>query len=186
MKPSSLATARERASSRTEARFPPRRREGSPAMRRWCTKGGSRGRSHRLCGAHCSGATAAAVFRAARTAGLDAHHVDHWARGGETTLGNLLLLCRRHHRAVHEGGFYVDLDGRFFYPWGGEIEAAPRLPNGQLTELAALATDDGTCEHGSGERMDLAATVDFLLGLERSRPRELADGEPPDPCLNPT
>jgi hypothetical protein len=117
---------------------------------------------------------------------VDAHHVDHWARGGETTLGNLLLLCRRHHRAVHEGGFYVDLDGRFFYPWGGEIEAAPRLPNGQLTELAALATDDGTCEHGSGERMDLAATVDFLLGLERSRPRELADGEPPDPCLNPT
>jgi hypothetical protein len=47
---------------------------------------------------------------------VDAHHVDHWARGGETTLGNLLLLCRRHHRAVHEGGFYVDLDGGFFYP----------------------------------------------------------------------
>ena len=34
----------------------------------------------------------------------DAHHLVHWADGGETTLDNLILLCRRHHRAVHEGG----------------------------------------------------------------------------------
>ncbi len=33
----------------------------------------------------------------------DAHHVEHWADGGPTDLGNLTLLCRRHHRAVHEG-----------------------------------------------------------------------------------
>ena len=33
----------------------------------------------------------------------EAHHVKHWADGGETSLRNLLLLCRRHHRAVHEG-----------------------------------------------------------------------------------
>jgi hypothetical protein len=33
----------------------------------------------------------------------DAHHVRHWADGGETGLRNLVLLCRRHHRAVHEG-----------------------------------------------------------------------------------
>jgi hypothetical protein len=33
----------------------------------------------------------------------DAHHVIHWADGGSTSLGNLVLLCRRHHRAVHEG-----------------------------------------------------------------------------------
>ena len=30
------------------------------------------------------------------------HHVQHWANGGPTTLSNLALLCRRHHRAVHE------------------------------------------------------------------------------------
>ena len=35
----------------------------------------------------------------------DAHHVRHWADGGPTALSNLTLLCRRHHRLVHEGGF---------------------------------------------------------------------------------
>jgi hypothetical protein len=33
----------------------------------------------------------------------DAHHVVHWAVGGPTSLDNLRLLCRRHHRAVHDG-----------------------------------------------------------------------------------
>jgi Domain of unknown function (DUF222)/HNH endonuclease len=30
------------------------------------------------------------------------HHIRHWAHGGPTTLSNLAMLCRRHHRAVHE------------------------------------------------------------------------------------
>lgn len=33
----------------------------------------------------------------------DAHHIIHWADGGSTKLFNLVLLCRRHHRMVHEG-----------------------------------------------------------------------------------
>src|SRR2546425_897610 len=33
------------------------------------------------------------------------HHIRHWANGGPTTLSNLALLCRRHHRAVHEEGY---------------------------------------------------------------------------------
>ncbi|MBZ0111813.1 MAG: HNH endonuclease [Thermoanaerobaculia bacterium] len=40
----------------------------------------------------------------------DAHHIDHWADGGETKLENLILLCRKHHRAVHEEGFDVGWD----------------------------------------------------------------------------
>jgi 5-methylcytosine-specific restriction endonuclease McrA len=36
------------------------------------------------------------------------HHLRHWARGGPTTLSNLALLCRRHHRAVHEEGYTVE------------------------------------------------------------------------------
>ena len=42
----------------------------------------------------------------------DAHHVVHWADGGPTALSNLVLLCRRHHRLVHQG-FTVEMtDGR--------------------------------------------------------------------------
>jgi hypothetical protein len=33
----------------------------------------------------------------------DAHHVVHWADGGATAVANLVLLCRRHHRTIHEG-----------------------------------------------------------------------------------
>ena len=35
------------------------------------------------------------------------HHLVHWVQGGETTLGNLILLCPRHHRMVHEGGWQI-------------------------------------------------------------------------------
>lgn len=55
----------------------------------------------------------------------DAHHVRHWADGGETSVGNLLLLCRRHHRSVHGGGFGLELlDGRpvFRRPDGSVLE----------------------------------------------------------------
>lgn len=33
----------------------------------------------------------------------DAHHRQHWLDGGPTSLSNLELLCRRHHRMEHEG-----------------------------------------------------------------------------------
>jgi hypothetical protein len=102
---------------------------------------------------------------------VDAHHVHHWAQGGETTLGNLVLLCRRHHRAVHEGGYRVDRDGRFFDPWGGELEAVPRLPRGRPDDLVernrSLAIDRGTCAAGTGERLDLAYAVDMIFEIDR-------------------
>jgi hypothetical protein len=40
----------------------------------------------------------------------DGHHVRHWADGGPTSLQNLVLLCRPHHRAVHEE-FRVEMNG---------------------------------------------------------------------------
>jgi HNH endonuclease len=46
----------------------------------------------------------------------DAHHLRHWLHGGPTDLANLALLCRAHHRAVHEGGWQLT-----------------RGPDGQLT-----------------------------------------------------
>jgi len=45
----------------------------------------------------------------------DAHHLCHWLDGGPTDLANLALVCRAHHRAVHEGGWRLirGPDGRF-------------------------------------------------------------------------
>jgi hypothetical protein len=64
----------------------------------------------------------------------DAHHVKHWADGGETSLRNLVLLCHRHHRAVHEGGVTVCIDKKeqvvFFTPNGRAISDAPRRMSG--------------------------------------------------------
>src|SRR6266540_3392169 len=40
----------------------------------------------------------------------DAHHLVHWLHGGPTSLDNLVLLCRTHHRAVHEEGWHLDHD----------------------------------------------------------------------------
>ena len=61
-----------------------------------------------------------------------AHHIRHWAQGGPTTLSNLVLLCRRHHRAVHEEGYQVDRqpDGelRFRRPDGRVIPNVPSPP----------------------------------------------------------
>lgn len=41
----------------------------------------------------------------------DGHHIRHWIHGGPTDLDNLVLLCRRHHRRVHEEGETIALDG---------------------------------------------------------------------------
>jgi hypothetical protein len=91
----------------------------------------------------------------------DAHHVVHWADGGATSLDNLLLLCRRHHRAVHEGGFGVvrhpDGTTTFVRPDGMPLDAAPAPPRwhpvwheaplltlGILPTLTTPPTWDGT------------------------------------------
>ena len=52
----------------------------------------------------------------------DGHHLRHWAKGGETKASNLVLLCRRHHRMVHEEGWTL--------AWGerGELVATPPQP----------------------------------------------------------
>ncbi|MFN0026363.1 MAG: DUF222 domain-containing protein [Acidimicrobiales bacterium] len=52
---------------------------------------------------------------------LDAHHLIHWADGGPTTLDNLTLLCRHHHRAVHEGNWLIE-----HHPEGGLRFISPR------------------------------------------------------------
>ena len=115
----------------------------------------------------------------------DAHHVRHWADGGETVLHNLVLLCRRHHRAVHEEGFRITLDAagdvQFMRPDGRPFPAAPPLP---LWTGAALAPVTERLEQERveidsrvappawrGERVDIGWAVGLLW-----RPRPDAPG----------
>ena len=49
----------------------------------------------------------------------DAHHLQHWADGGKHVMDNLVLLCRRHHRKVHEEGWQLGITA------DGDIAAIP-------------------------------------------------------------
>ena len=64
-----------------------------------------------------------------RTRGVHAHHIEWFSRGGRTVVENLVLLCRRHHRAVHEGGWRIEGDPggelRFIRPDGRELDSRP-------------------------------------------------------------
>ncbi len=97
---------------------------------------------------------------------VDAHHIHHWARGGPTALDNLVLLCRRHHRLVHEGGYRVDERGRFYDPRGRPITPVPRLRPGSAGELLEhnqdLAITARTCKCGCGDPLDLGLAVAAL------------------------
>lgn len=77
----------------------------------------------------------------------DAHHVIHWADDGPTALHNLVSLCRRHHRRVHEDGWTVDLrpDGSVWFtaPWGGYPQIhTPRPATLAAAGLTARASPD--------------------------------------------
>ena len=94
---------------------------------------------------------------------LHAHHIVHWAHGGETALDNLVLLCGHHHRLVHEGGFCVHrLSGNrlhFTMPSGDELK--PDLP---IPPYEPLHWPPTTHAPGwDGTRMDIAMAVDGYL-----------------------
>jgi hypothetical protein len=63
----------------------------------------------------------------------DVHHLHHWSEGGETSVDNLILLCRHHHVLIHEGGWRITGSPRslrFFRPNGSElgVDPSPRPP----------------------------------------------------------
>jgi hypothetical protein len=107
------------------------------------------------------------------------HHLQHWARGGPTTLSNLALLCRRHHRAVHEEGYQVERepDGtlQFRRPDGQplpDVPPAPRLQGDLIEELqsrnemGAQHIDPWTATPvWRGERLDVGWAIDVLHPL---------------------
>ena len=88
-----------------------------------------------------------------------------WAQGGPTTLSNLALLCRRHHRAVHEEGYQVDRQP------DGELQF--RRPDGRLLHARGPAAGHGarrsgpdppSAARGAGIPPARADNVPFLVG----------------------
>ncbi|TML54208.1 MAG: HNH endonuclease, partial [Actinobacteria bacterium] len=102
---------------------------------------------------------------------VDAHHIRHWAHGGETNLDNLVTLCRRHHRLVHEGGYGVESLPRgrlrFRDSSGRPLPDTPRPSPGSFHELQrrnrSLRIDGATYRSGAGDRLDLDLAVAAML-----------------------
>ena len=106
----------------------------------------------------------------------DAHHIVHWTDGGETKLSNLVLLCRRHHRLLHEGGFRVRMSAagavQFLHPRGRPLEQSPAPPPVGLDaarELVESLEDTGILITGKesmpawdGRPMDLPYVMECL------------------------
>jgi hypothetical protein len=84
---------------------------------------------------------------------VDAHHVQHWSRGGETSLENTMLLCSAHHRLVHEGGYTIRRDehDRWYF----------RRPDGRAIPAHGYQLDDVT------DDVEAPAGVYALQGDER-------------------
>jgi 5-methylcytosine-specific restriction endonuclease McrA len=111
------------------------------------------------------------------------HHIRHWAQGGPTTLSNLAMLCRRHHRAVHEEGYQVERqpDGalRFRKPDGtvfADVPPPSAAPHDPVQALRMKHEIAGLRLHARTACSDLA---------RRAARRGLRDRRPPPAALRP-
>jgi 5-methylcytosine-specific restriction endonuclease McrA len=109
------------------------------------------------------------------------HHICHWAQGGRTTLSNLAMLCRRHHRAVHEEGYQLTRqpDGELLFrrPDGlvlPEVPSPPKVTDDPVRLLRALNEAEGLALHARtampgwfGERLDVGYAIDVLHPMAR-------------------
>jgi len=43
-----------------------------------------------------------------QTKWTDSHHIKHWSEGGETSMNNLVTLCRYHHTQLHKGEYRIE------------------------------------------------------------------------------
>lgn len=121
---------------------------------------------------------------------VDAHHVEHWVDGGETSLDNLVLLCHHHHKLLHEGGYrgsWTD-DGPGGRRFAVENEHGVRLPPvvaaraGHASVLRRTSAPDGrpidpraTAGRQTGQRLDLGLSVAALLRRLRGNARRGSD-----------
>jgi len=109
---------------------------------------------------------------------VDAHHIQHWVDGGETSMDNLVLLCRKHHRLVHEAGYGVhvatDKVINFLLPDGKIIPRGPDTRfRGNVVALRRVNIKNGlkitprtSIPEWYGDKMDHEMAVDMLLASE--------------------
>ena len=116
---------------------------------------------------------------------VDAHHIQHWARGGETKLSNLVLLCTRHHRSLHEFGFRIEFvkpeksaaQFRFYSPQGDYLPAvADDLSAGRVIDFSFEVSLDDSAE-------ELLTQTERDASAEASHP---SLSHPPLAPVNPT
>jgi hypothetical protein len=123
---------------------------------------------------------------------IDAHHVRHWADGGATELGNLINLCRRHHRLIHEGTVRLEVGpgGNFVFRSrrGKPLPASPALPGAEAdprtmadaldatpSEAERLNRPLGACAPRNGyQPLDLELTLWCALQDRERKKREIA------------
>jgi hypothetical protein len=102
----------------------------------------------------------------------EAHHVEHWARGGETRPENLVSLCRGHHTDTHELALTIERSGSAFVfrrPDGSVIEARSQLwargaDLGHKNRSVGIEVDADTCAPDwGGERGSVRYVADLFL-----------------------
>ena len=115
---------------------------------------------------------------------VDAHHVRHWSQGGETSLANAMLLCRAHHRAVHEGGYRIERDSvepgagaRWVFHRPDDTVIPPEPPplpqtdpNVVVRQNVQLGLDIGpqtAMPYWAGERLDVGLALDALFSTDQ-------------------
>lgn len=102
---------------------------------------------------------------------LDAHHVVHWANGGETSLDNLIHVCHHHHSLLHEGQYSVERlpDGQWLFrrPDGRALipEALPDKGENQTTGVPTVKTEPWSW---CGDSMDYDLALFALASQTRS------------------
>jgi len=110
---------------------------------------------------------------------VDGHHIRHWVHGGETSLANLVTLCRFHHRLVHEGKVEIQRldDGafRFLRPNGIPYDSLIAGETRRTSVTAFMAANDRreiritprtAIPAMTDARMDYGQAVDSLLASE--------------------
>ena len=123
----------------------------------------------------------------------DAHHIRHWADGGETSLENLVTLCRYHHRELHRGEYRIEqsTDGELIFvdaqqwaippaihpqfgdePGSGGVAGAAGTPGAMAvtptatTDTTAGATTNATNATNAADRLDQLQAEHRARGVE--------------------